>query len=146
MVDRATRPPHITDGDALAALRVALDGLAQRQRAIANNIANADTPNFKASEVRFEERLAAALQRRAGGLPLQRTAAAHLPATPERVTDVRPVEEIIQSLTYRNDGNNVDIDAQMSALAETQLRFAAASQALNGRLSHLRAIITEGRR
>jgi flagellar basal-body rod protein FlgB len=147
MVDRATGTrQRMNDGDAMAALRVALNGLAQRQRAVANNIANADTPGFKASEVRFEDRLAAALQRRTGGLPLQRTADGHLPAAPERVADVRPAEEIVHSLTYRNDGNNVDVDSEMSKLAETQLRFAAAAQAMNGRLSVLRTIITEGRR
>ena len=38
-------------------LRAAMSGLASRQRAIANNVANVDTPNFKASEVRFEDAL-----------------------------------------------------------------------------------------
>ena len=38
-------------------LQAAMSGLAARQRAIANNVANVDTPNFKASEVRFEDAL-----------------------------------------------------------------------------------------
>jgi flagellar basal-body rod protein FlgB len=123
-----------------------LNGLARRQRAIANNIANVDTPGFKASEVRFEDQLAAALQRRDSDLPLQRTAAGHLTTEAASVADVQPVEQTVDSLTYRNDGNNVDIDAQMSALAETQLLFAAVSQATGRRIGHLRSIITEGRR
>src|SRR6202035_2277633 len=44
-------------------LQAAMSGLAARQRAIANNVANIDTPNFKASEVRFEDALTSALRR-----------------------------------------------------------------------------------
>jgi flagellar basal-body rod protein FlgB len=146
MVERRVALPAIGDRESAEALRVALDGLARRQKAIANNIANVDTPNFKASEVRFEDHLAAALRQRGGGLPLARTAAGHLPGQPGRLADVRPREEIVHSLTYRNDGNNVDIDAQMSALAETQLRHAALTQLLGGHLSSLRSIINDGRR
>lgn len=134
-----------SDVDTNDALRVGLKGLAQRQRVIANNIANADTPNFKAGAVRFEDQLATALQRR-GGLALQRTDAAHLALGPQSVAAVQPTERTIDSLSYRTDGNNVDIDAQMSALAETQLRFSALTQAAGSRLGQLRTIVTEGRR
>jgi len=44
-------------------LQAAMSGLAARQRTIANNIANIDTPNFKASEVRFEDALKTAVSR-----------------------------------------------------------------------------------
>lgn len=135
-----------SDVDTNDALRVGLKGLAQRQRVIANNIANADTPNFKAGEVRFEDQLATALQRRGGGLALQRTDAAHLALGPQSVAAVQPTAQTIDSLSYRTDGNNVDIDAQMSALAETQLRFSALTQAAGSRLGQLRTIVTEGRR
>jgi flagellar basal-body rod protein FlgB len=145
MADRPiSTPPFASTAD--AALRVGLGGLSQRQRVIANNIANADTPNFKASTVRFETELAAALARPERGLPLHRTSGDHLAAPPAALADVRPREEIVQSLTYRNDGNNVDIDAEMSALADTQIRFAALTQLMSSRLGGLRTIINEGRR
>lgn len=138
------RPVSSTDADAI--LGVALTGLARRQQAISNNIANIDTPNFKATEVRFENQLAAALDRRHNGLSLLRTQADHLLPEAQRLSQIQPAEQTVNSLTYRNDGNNVDIDAQMSALAETQLRYAAITQATTSRLGQLRTIITEGRR
>jgi flagellar basal-body rod protein FlgB len=136
----------IASTNADAALRVALTGLARRQQVIANNIANADTPGFKAGAVRFEDELAQALHRRQEDLSLARTAPGHLALQPDSITAVRPREHVMQNLTYRTDGNNVDIDAQMSALAETQLRFAALTQLAGSRLGQLRTIITEGRR
>lgn len=136
----------LADNPSNLGLQVALDGLAQRQRAIANNVANAETPNFKASEVRFEDYLTAALTQHGAGLPLQRTAAGHLSTQPSNLADVRPTESIVQTTSYRNDGNNVDIDAQMSLLADTQLRYSALSQVLSSRLGDLRTVINEGRR
>ena len=50
-------------------LRAAMSGLAARQRAIANNVANVDTPNFKASEVRFEDALKSAISSGDAGSP-----------------------------------------------------------------------------
>ena len=56
----------------LRALYLGLDGLAMRQRATANNIANVDTPNYKAERVHFEAQLQRALQgdARATSLPV----------------------------------------------------------------------------
>jgi flagellar basal-body rod protein FlgB len=140
------RPITPSRDEATGALYVALTGLARRQRAIAHNLANVDTPGFKAHEVRFEERLTAALQRHPSALPLQRTSQSHLPLRADRIGDLRPIEQEITSLTYRNDGNNVDIDSQMSQLAETQLRFTAATQVMSSHIGQLRTIINDGRR
>src|SRR6266550_6837607 len=78
-------------------LRAAMSGLAARQRAIANNVANVDTPNFKASEVRFEDALKSAISRtKPGSTPNQ----AALNAAASRTS--------IDSVTStRSDGNNV---------------------------------------
>src|SRR5205823_3745322 len=54
---RAVIPGLFNDPTAKA-MRTALDGLQQREQSIANNIANVDTPNYKAKEVRFEDMLA----------------------------------------------------------------------------------------
>jgi flagellar basal-body rod protein FlgB len=80
-----------------------MGGLAARQRAIANNVANADTPNFKASEVRFEDTLKTAISRGRPGATTDQTA---LNAAASRTS-------LIDSTSARGDGNNVDIDREM---------------------------------
>ncbi|MDI3341742.1 MAG: flagellar basal body rod protein FlgB [Sphaerobacter sp.] len=131
--------------DPIRLMSQALDGLSLRQRVTANNVANADTPHFKASRVTFEE----ALQQRLNAdaprdLPLARTHAAHLPlATPEEGSPARIVE--MRNTTMRNDGNNVDIDQQMAILAETAMRYSAVSESLARRLALLRTVASEGR-
>lgn len=122
----------------------ALDGLALRQRVVANNVANVDTPGFKASEVRFEDALRRSLDGDPNqGVRLVRTSAGHLPGmdgggdAPEVVA--------MTGTTLRNDGNNVDIEQQMAMLAETTLRFNAVSEALARRFAMLRMVASDGR-
>jgi len=118
------------------ALRGALQGTAARQEALADNIANLDTPGFIRSDVHFEEALATALDRArrapfasAGGLP---------GAPPRREKD--------HASPPRADGNNVDIDREMAALARNTLSHQAAGELLGARIRMLKAAINEGRR
>jgi flagellar basal-body rod protein FlgB len=138
----------ITRTDVAArALEKALDGLSLRSQAISHNVANVDTPNFKRSEVHFEQDLQAALRRPAGGVAMAITNGRHLgtaaPATVDAVT-ARAVP--LANTTLRNDGNNVDMDREMARLAETQLGFQAAAQLMNTKFHHLRQAIWEGRK
>ena len=111
-------------------IRAALTGLASRQRAIANNVANVDTPNFKASEVRFEDALRDALTR-------QRASRDHEPALNALVS--RP--SLVDGTTTRADGNNVDIEREMELLGEAQLTYSALTQLMSTRLSILRSVV-----
>jgi flagellar basal-body rod protein FlgB len=120
-----------------------LDALAIRQRVTANNVANADTPNFKASEVRFENVLQQAMGTSGGKLVLARTSSDHLMAG--GTTDVRPEVVQLTGTSLRNDGNNVDIEQQMAQLAETTIRFNAVSEALARRFAMQRMIASDGR-
>ncbi|MDN5346741.1 MAG: flagellar basal-body rod protein FlgB [Clostridia bacterium] len=128
----------------LLALEKALQTASLRQRTLAHNIANANTPGFKRSYVSFEEELRAALNLDPG-LPLARTHPRHLPY-PRSLADVRP--EVRQDLytAMRQDGNNVDIDREMVELAMNSINYSAAVQQLNQRLAMLRYVINEGRR
>ena len=118
-----------------AYIRAALSGLAARQRTIANNVANVDTPNFKASEVRFEDTLKSAMQTaRPGQTPDQ----AALNAAVTRTT-------LNDATATRADGNNVDIDREMELLGETNLTYGALTQAMATRLGILRNVINGGR-
>jgi flagellar basal-body rod protein FlgB len=112
-------------------LRAAMSGLAARQRAIANNVANVDTPGFKASEVRFEDALKAAISRGAGATVTQSS----LNAAASRST-------LVDATTTRADGNNVDIDREMELLGEANLNYSAMTQVMSTRLAILRNVIS----
>lgn len=96
------------------ALSSALDGLSLRQRAIADNIANINTPGYHAQRVRFEDDLRAAIRAGSGAVE----------ATVER--SLEPT---------RLNGNNVNLDTETLSNIDTVLRFQFASQALDGQAS-----------
>lgn len=128
----------------LLALEKALEAASLRQRALAHNIANVNTPGFKRSYVTFEEELRAALNLEPG-LPLTRTHPRHLPY-PRSLAEVKPKMRRDLYTTMRQDGNNVDIDREMTELAMNSINYHAAVEQLNQRLGMLRYVISEGRR
>ena len=99
------------------ALQSALDGLALRQRTIANNIANVNTPGYQAQRVSFEDALARSVQAGSGVAE----------ATIERSLDAT-----------RLDGNNVNLDTETLSNIDTVLRYQFASQAVGGEANSLR--------
>ncbi len=133
----------ITD-PTLKILSYALDGLSMRQKAISNNIANVDTPNYKAERVSFESQLQAAIDNEnSSGLTMTTTNTKHL----GHATQFSPASMTVEqnSSTMRNDGNNVDIDLEMTSLAETTLRYQALAQLTGMKISLLKNIIRESR-
>ncbi|MFZ5813992.1 MAG: flagellar basal body rod protein FlgB [Bacillota bacterium] len=109
-------------------LENALDAASLRQRVLAHNIANVNTPGFKRSRVDFEAELARAV---AGG------------EDPEAVRPV-VVEEV--DSVGRPDGNNVDIEAESVKMAENQIWYAALTRQISDHFSRLRMVIHDGRR
>ncbi|GAB3583553.1 flagellar basal body rod protein FlgB [Leifsonia lichenia] len=103
-----------------AALASALDGLAARQRAIANNIANVNTPGYTAERVSFEDALSRSVAQGDG----------HAASTVAR--SLEPT---------RLDGNNVNLDTETLSNVDTVLRFQFASQAAGGQFSSIRAAL-----
>ncbi len=125
---------ELFSNDTFVALRKGLDVTSLRQQVIANNIANAETPGYKRSYVSFEDELKRVMEEGSG--QSRRRALAEL--APLRRTDtVSP---------SRPDGNNVNIDAEISELAKTGLKQRAAAVLLEGKISMLRAAISEGKR
>lgn len=126
-------------------LKTALEGLSARQRTIADNVANADTPEFKASHVSFEKML----QQAQGHVdqPLRMFKVKDAVLGPGEVpVDAKPVTTTDTDLGRRNDGNNVDVDREMLELADTNLRFNATIQVMSSKLSNLRYVINDGKR
>ena len=96
-----------------------------RQDVIANNIANADTPNFKRADVNYESALRRALESgEQGGLRGAYTDDKHIPF--EKNIDyrtVRPRRVLDFLTTAKNNGNNVDIEVESSNYITAQLAY-----------------------
>lgn len=97
-----------------------LDLLSARQKLVASNIANADTPGYHTQDLDFQAEFRSA----AGGMP--------------HVTEVA-------DLKIKNDGNNVSLDRESRLLAENALRFQVASQLLKTQIRVVRSAIQEGK-
>ncbi len=119
----------------------ALDAAALRNSVIANNLANVDTPRFKRSAVNFEDELAKALNG-SGGITGIRTHARHIPIGPRSATEVSPRVEVQNDVSMRNDGNNVDIDREMAALAKNTILYNALVQQVSGEFQKLKSVIS----
>lgn len=109
--------PDLFGSVSFVAMNSALDGLALRQRVIADNVANIQTPGFLASRVSFEDSLAAAVQ---DGTGAAAPSLGHSMAAP------------------REDGNNVNLESETLLNIQTQLRYQLATQAVNTQFGLLR--------
>jgi len=110
----------------------ALDFRALRQKLIAGNIANVDTPFYKARDIRFEDvlaRQAHTLEAHEPKLKLAKTDPAHMD----------PIDTMhTQTASYffrgthptRNDGNNVDIDVESTEMSKNAIMFEALTNAI----------------
>lgn len=126
---------------AIRAASYALDGLSARQKVTAQNIANVDTPGYKALEVDFETQLGQALNGEStGGLAMTMTDANHIGIQTTSATEMMNVEPRMSDL--RNDSNNVNIDVEMSTLAETSLRYQALAQLAGAKVSLIKRVIS----
>jgi flagellar basal-body rod protein FlgB len=121
-------------------LHAGLTGLGQRQRAHAENISNADTPHYKRFEVSYETQLQAAVEG-GRGAPLALTHAGHLSLGPQGLSQFRPELRRAEDSTLRNDGNNVDIDVEMTRLAQTSLTYSAVADLMKRKMMGLKEVI-----
>jgi len=121
----------------------ALSGLSTRQRVINNNIANINTPGFKASEVSFAGELSNAMDN-GKSLKLEATDPGHLGETGD--SDVSPQISTQRGTTQRLDGNNVDLEKEMVMLSETVLQYQTVSKLVSRRLAMTRTVIYDGKR
>jgi flagellar basal-body rod protein FlgB len=94
--------------------------LSTREKLVASNIANADTPGYHTRDIDFQQEFL-----EASGLSAQ------------------PME--VPGLAVKNDGNNVSLDREARLLSETALRFNVASQLMRAQIRVVRSAIEEGR-
>lgn len=127
-------------GQATQVMGKSLDALATRQRAIGENIANVDTPGYKRLEVGFEDQMQQALGQ-GDKLPLAVDQPGQLTIGPSAIADLQPQVVRVTGTTGRNDGNNVDIDVEMTKLAETNISYDTIARTLKQRFDILRGVI-----
>jgi len=125
-------------------LEKALDATWLRNEVISNNIANVDTPGFKKSAVRFEDELEAAIVQR--GIEGNKTRQNHINIGQASIDRIRPEIFTSEGTAMREDGNNVDIDAEMAALANNTIMYNYLVQKITREFSRIRNVIMEGRR
>lgn len=136
----------------------ALDGLSKRHKAIASNLANVDTPNYRRRDVSFESALQNAISetksassgwRQASNdqaLSLRTTRPDHIQFGQANATVDGIQPEVIESedFEYRNDGNSVDVETEMAQLAKNTQHYTALATMQGRSLKGLRSIITGG--
>jgi flagellar basal-body rod protein FlgB len=120
-------------------LTKSLDASMLREKAIANNIANVNTPGYKRIEVTFEDELRKALD--AGKLKGTRTNEKHLDLGKLDISGINPKVKKPIDPTQPSGVNNVDIDAEMAKLAENQLLYNFSAKFLHGKFNRLNAAI-----
>ncbi|MBO6109116.1 MAG: flagellar basal body rod protein FlgB [Eubacterium sp.] len=116
----------------------AADASWKRNTVLANNIANADTPNYKRKDVQFETYLIGAI---GGTDSLDKTIA------DMDLDDLNATTYTEQAgLSYRYDGNNVDITTENVELAKNQIRYNTLMTSINHEFQDLKAAISGGGR
>ena len=104
--------------------QTALNLRAARQELIASNIANADTPNYKARDIDFTSAMKNALQNSGDALAVARTAPGHLSGAAGESEMGAPVQ-YRKPLQPSADGNTVDMDVERAQFADNALRYEA---------------------
>ena len=125
-------------------LHKALDLRSQRHNVLASNVANVETPGYKARDLVFENALADALLARTPG-PLTVTDPRHMDGR------IRTPLELVQPKEIRSgnpvgslDGNTVDLEREMVKLAENQIGYHFLTQLISRKFLTLREVIKEG--
>ena len=123
-----------------------------RNAVIRNNIANVETPGFKASDVEFESLMARALTETQGcGFKGTKTHEKHIDIGSGYNTgeiDLNSVNAVVvkrYDTSMRMDENNVDIEGENVKLAQNTLYYNALLEKMNSEIRRLRMAITEGR-
>ena len=127
-----------------AALGTSINMRLLRHDLISSNVANAETPHYHAKKLDFEEALSRALDID-GVRGMSTSSPEHFSVGGKGLSNVGP--EIYENPdgSISNDGNTVDLEKEMTSLAENTVMYKAALQLINKKLAALRYAATEGR-
>ncbi len=132
---------HSISDQNIALLKKVLDLRADKEKVIASNIANSETPGFAPSRFSFEEELKSAVVR--GAFSLDTTHPAHFPVGSKDLHSIKGHTVLEQDNTGIGDQNGVSLEKEMLELSENQLLYEATAGLLSKKLS-LRKYIIQG--
>jgi len=119
----------------------ALQLRSQRTELLAANLANVDTPNYRARDIDFKSALAAASGNKGGGVHMSTTSAGHIGAASPNGTPT-PELKYRTPLAPSLDGNTVDAQLEQSAFAENSVRYQATLTFVSAKFRSLMTAIT----
>lgn len=126
-------------GGSISMIERGLNFSADKSKAIAQNVANADTPNYKAKTVDFKSYLNEA---KTSQLEAYRTDKRHLPFSASSVgTPVRTYA----NFRFNQNGNGVDMDKEQADLAANQIYYNALVDRMSSKFNSLSNVIKGGR-
>ena len=126
-----------SDASIMAALGRQMTRAVQRETLAASNLANLDTPGYRAREVSFEAALGSST-----GLSLQATDSKHLPGVGQ---PVGPTVTESKELSAQRNGNNVQLDHELLAMNKAMGDFSSAQTVLAAKFRLVRYAINDGR-
>jgi len=126
---------HFLDTGNLLLEQKSLDALWLRQKVISDNLANMDTPGFKSSGVEFEDILSRALE--------YSTSSDQDVAKKVAGIEPRIVED--KSTQVREDGNNVDVDAQSIELVRALLQYESMARVVSDNIARMKYAVNGGK-
>ena len=130
--------------ETISLLQRSLNLRSQRHKVLSANIANIDTPNYKAFDVVLEDAFSQS-RPGAGNVQLKRTHGSHLPVQNKSLDRVTLKQTKEPAFSLRADGNTVDLDKTMGDMAENTQLFKTAAQIISKKFQGLREVIKGGK-
>lgn len=124
----------------ITTLENALSYSATKQKVISQNISNVDTPNYKAKDVSFKSTFERALNDQ---IHANRTDVRHFDFNGK--SSIQASINVRKDTDYNHNGNNVDLDKEMSELATNQIYYNAVIERINGKFNTLQTVIRGGK-
>lgn len=110
---------------------------AEKQKVISSNIANINTPNYKTKELVFEDEL----NTQTNVLKMKQTNSKHISTIDNNLSSVNPKLLEVQGLQEQNDGNNVNLDSQMSEMSKNKVLYDAIQSSIRRDSKLFRSVI-----
>ena len=110
---------------------------AEKQKVISSNIANINTPNYKTKDLIFEDELKAV----DNTLQMKQTNSKHLSSINNGLSNINPKLIDVKGLPEQNDGNNVNLDTQMSEMSKNKILFDAIQSSIKRDSRLFRSVI-----
>jgi len=129
--------------DTYTLIEKSMDLRSQRHAVVSSNIANAETPNYKAGKVDFEDELKRAAPLK-GEMNLKTTNSKHISLTTD-IADIKPKADVERTDNLRADENTVDLDKEFVALSKNKLMYDVSAEIISRKFNGLLKAIKESK-